>query len=459
MAFELLFPHMTLLFQLTLVSVHGMRLECGGHSHKFISMDPYGNTICTQCSECPPGTGVSSPCQGSFDTVCEMCPDGTYSGTWSRTRKCQQCTACSPHQTVIRNCTSLKNAKCAKECDVGYYMNELTDICEPCSWCFPDQPNMAPPVVTQCIKAEIPRDYWCMPSPHEYRPFTEIAVNRPKTIYKDTQDIGNILNADEPRTIVMQPDDDNDVVNDTKARRTLTFEEPITNQITSQKETTSEKYLKTDQENGEVGVFDADITTKSTIKSNIQYISETTESLFQNVYVYVVAMVTFVAIAIVTIVTIVFLRVKHAKGKQTQKHTTYHENINISENPGYVISDLIQPDHKTKCKLDESENNSTGEQDSVYLITKGSPDQNLNLQVHTNVLGSNVVDMVTKQEKANTGDVIDQWLSGPLYVDSKPDDDPTTLRYSYLPRDNNFDDHTSIIMADDKKTFHQGNLV
>ncbi|XP_006817790.1 uncharacterized protein LOC102801757 [Saccoglossus kowalevskii] len=154
------------------LGAHVEALTCdGGHSPKYLSHDPYGNQMCQKCSKCPPGSGVSVECQGSRDTVCERCPEGTYSGTWSATRICLPCTMCSPHQRTIRECTSTRNAKCVKNCDVGFYLDTLSDNCEMCSWCFPDRPELFTPRLDDCMRSEIPVDYQCMQSAYEHRPF------------------------------------------------------------------------------------------------------------------------------------------------------------------------------------------------------------------------------------------------------------------------------------------------
>ncbi|XP_002740512.1 uncharacterized protein LOC100378743 [Saccoglossus kowalevskii] len=157
---------------------HGETLTCDhGHSLKYLSHDPYGNQMCQKCSKCPPGSGVSVECQGSHDTVCERCPEGTYSGTWSATRICLPCTMCSPHQRTIRECTSTRNAKCVKNCDVGFYLNTLSDDCEMCSWCFPDRPELFTPRLDDCMRSEIPEDYQCMRNVYEHRPFVMSSRN------------------------------------------------------------------------------------------------------------------------------------------------------------------------------------------------------------------------------------------------------------------------------------------
>ncbi|XP_070552616.1 uncharacterized protein [Ptychodera flava] len=177
-------------------------LQCRGNSNKYISIDPYGNLICVQCSKCPPGTGVLTPCDGVTDTKCEICPAGTYSGTWSSSKECTPCKVCPLHQQEIRKCTSTRNAKCAKECDMGYFFNELTELCDPCSWCFPDQPEIAPPRAIQCMKSQIPIEYQCMPSLIEFRPYRANPVN----VSKDKKDQENVLNTDTNSTQRLEGD-------------------------------------------------------------------------------------------------------------------------------------------------------------------------------------------------------------------------------------------------------------
>ncbi|XP_002737005.1 uncharacterized protein LOC100375480 [Saccoglossus kowalevskii] len=139
-------------------------MECGGHSPKYKVTNIYGVETCRPCTKCPPGTGVSRVCEGRQDTTCESCRDGTYSVGWSRSSPCRPCTVCPEHLPMINNCSSTQNSKCSHICDLGYFLDELSGQCDHCSWCFPDEPEKAPPRIPECQQQGLPRSFQCMPS-------------------------------------------------------------------------------------------------------------------------------------------------------------------------------------------------------------------------------------------------------------------------------------------------------
>ncbi|XP_077984400.1 uncharacterized protein LOC144439033 [Glandiceps talaboti] len=205
--------------------------ECGGHSRKFLSTDPYGNPICKQCSKCPPGTGVRRLCEGTSDTECEICPVGMYSGTWSSTRVCQPCQVCSPHRQITRNCTSQHNSKCSDSCDFGFYLNALTDFCDECSWCFPDQPEHSPPRITECIQQGVAREFQCMPTMGNNRHYSllrsggagadadEASTSKDQQGVENEATVGNISDGKANTTITTE--------NDTVTDLTATFSQQV----------------------------------------------------------------------------------------------------------------------------------------------------------------------------------------------------------------------------------------
>ncbi|XP_077984329.1 uncharacterized protein LOC144438972 [Glandiceps talaboti] len=106
--------------------------DCNGYQIEDID----GNTLCMNCTQCPPGQGVEKECTNNSDTVCRPCVQGeTYSSMYSAVRDCEPCTHCSPHQELINTCIVTQNARCGN-CYIGYFKNELTDMCEECSYCF-----------------------------------------------------------------------------------------------------------------------------------------------------------------------------------------------------------------------------------------------------------------------------------------------------------------------------------
>ncbi|XP_070554280.1 tumor necrosis factor receptor superfamily member 3-like [Ptychodera flava] len=137
-------------------------LTCNGRT-RYKSWDTDGNPVCTPCSKCPPGTGVSKACDETHDTQCEVCVDNTYSASWSRLSPCQPCLVCDPHQQTTKNCTSTHSAKCTDNCDYGYFMNKLTDECDRCSSCTLRGSDYSPPRMPECVSQGMPDELQCMP--------------------------------------------------------------------------------------------------------------------------------------------------------------------------------------------------------------------------------------------------------------------------------------------------------
>ncbi|XP_060708288.1 tumor necrosis factor receptor superfamily member 14-like isoform X2 [Hemiscyllium ocellatum] len=65
---------------------------------------------------CPPGEGVKEKGTQFKDTVCEACPEGTYSSNDSSTEPCVEWTQCVKHkQKQVRQGTSTSDAECEEE--------------------------------------------------------------------------------------------------------------------------------------------------------------------------------------------------------------------------------------------------------------------------------------------------------------------------------------------------------
>ncbi|AWP17689.1 putative tumor necrosis factor receptor superfamily member 16-like [Scophthalmus maximus] len=85
------------------------------------------------CEQCQPGEGVVRPC-GVTQTVCSPCLDSeTFSENFSHTEKCQTCTQCTGLLRMETPCTDANDATCV--CNYGYYLNVLSQRCEPCTKC------------------------------------------------------------------------------------------------------------------------------------------------------------------------------------------------------------------------------------------------------------------------------------------------------------------------------------
>ncbi|XP_054454815.1 nerve growth factor receptor b [Anoplopoma fimbria] len=85
------------------------------------------------CEQCPPGEGVVKQC-GVTQTVCSPCLDSeTFSENFSHTDRCQPCMICTGLLRMKAPCTDSNDATCV--CNYGYYMNELSQRCVPCTKC------------------------------------------------------------------------------------------------------------------------------------------------------------------------------------------------------------------------------------------------------------------------------------------------------------------------------------
>ncbi|XP_070554327.1 tumor necrosis factor receptor superfamily member 11A-like [Ptychodera flava] len=134
--------------------------NCGGNRHKYQLTDDDGQPYCRTCKKCPPGTGVSIPCDKTRNTECEICRAGSYSSRWSRTDTCRPCNGCPSHLVTLRNCTNTKNTKCARRCEQGYFFNNNTDECVKCSNCPLDSLGDSP----GCIQQRLHGQLQCMPT-------------------------------------------------------------------------------------------------------------------------------------------------------------------------------------------------------------------------------------------------------------------------------------------------------
>ena len=98
-----------------------------------------GNLSCIDCLKCPPGQGLSPQCYSfvpyGTPIKCKQCEPGkTYSDA-DDISSCTSCGICSQHEKVTRNCTLTSNSQCGNGCSKGFYYEELTGDCKPCSIC------------------------------------------------------------------------------------------------------------------------------------------------------------------------------------------------------------------------------------------------------------------------------------------------------------------------------------
>lgn len=70
---------------------------------------------CEACRVCEPGSGLVFSCQDKQNTVCEECPDGTYSDEANHVDPCLPCTVCEDTERQLRECTRWADAECEGE--------------------------------------------------------------------------------------------------------------------------------------------------------------------------------------------------------------------------------------------------------------------------------------------------------------------------------------------------------
>ncbi|KAK2111718.1 hypothetical protein P7K49_011464 [Saguinus oedipus] len=70
---------------------------------------------CEACRVCEAGSGLVFSCQDKQNTVCEECPDGTYSDEANHVDPCLPCTVCEDTERQLRECTRWADAECEAE--------------------------------------------------------------------------------------------------------------------------------------------------------------------------------------------------------------------------------------------------------------------------------------------------------------------------------------------------------
>ncbi|EDO45713.1 predicted protein [Nematostella vectensis] len=110
--------------------------------NEYITKDIVGNEACVKCPNCAEGHGLMPEC-GSHISYgdkfrCVPCTDGeTYSSSNDLT-SCRPCSLC-PHKKVIQKCNATQNSICdTRNCEEGFYYDDITRDCQPCSWCCGD---------------------------------------------------------------------------------------------------------------------------------------------------------------------------------------------------------------------------------------------------------------------------------------------------------------------------------
>ncbi|XP_074621458.1 netrin receptor UNC5B-a-like isoform X3 [Acropora palmata] len=105
-----------------------------------------GNLTCLKCPLCEPGLGLSPPCgrklsNHHLEIKCEKCILGETYSAHKDISSCKPCGSCADHQTIVKNCTLDSDSQCKDTCSKGFYFEDLTGDCQPCSWCCSDGSN------------------------------------------------------------------------------------------------------------------------------------------------------------------------------------------------------------------------------------------------------------------------------------------------------------------------------
>jgi hypothetical protein len=121
-----------------------------------------GREYCLTCNPCPEGTGLSPACGSKVNHPppidCVPCvPGKTYSTDYGPS-SCKNCHICSSKENVTTKCTAIKNTICSNTCVKGYYYENTTHGCQPCSDCCGDGNDI---IITECVEHGMPPSKQC----------------------------------------------------------------------------------------------------------------------------------------------------------------------------------------------------------------------------------------------------------------------------------------------------------
>ena len=89
---------------------------------------------------------MSPPCgrklsNHHLEIKCKKCILGKTYSAHKDIGSCKPCGSCADHQTIVKNCTLDSDSQCKDTCSKGFYFEDLTGDCQPCSWCCSDGSN------------------------------------------------------------------------------------------------------------------------------------------------------------------------------------------------------------------------------------------------------------------------------------------------------------------------------
>lgn len=73
------------------------------------------NGECLHCRTCPVGYGMVEPCSMNQNTVCEKCPEWTFSNVDNNMDPCLPCTICEDDEDTVTECTTTVDTICYRE--------------------------------------------------------------------------------------------------------------------------------------------------------------------------------------------------------------------------------------------------------------------------------------------------------------------------------------------------------
>lgn len=100
--------------------------ECGCEPGKYHDRD---YLFCMDCSKCPVGEGMVSPCSQTKNTKCQRCPKGTFSDKESFELPCAKCSKCEPAGLMVvkEECNASRDTICERT-NVSLVMTETQNL-------------------------------------------------------------------------------------------------------------------------------------------------------------------------------------------------------------------------------------------------------------------------------------------------------------------------------------------
>ena len=116
---------------------------------------------CEDCKECPSGTSPFPQCGSAVESTpnikCLECVVGeTFSDNQGKS-PCRACSKCTIGQKELLPCNLTSDRVCG-ECDKGFYKDDISNECKPCSACCNDYKDVR---VNKCAEQNMPENLQC----------------------------------------------------------------------------------------------------------------------------------------------------------------------------------------------------------------------------------------------------------------------------------------------------------